>query len=288
MQNRVSAWTLVPYSRIRRAAQDLAVVQRKHLIHALFEADVTRARAAMCAHEQRTGEALSFTAFILACVARAVDEDKTMHAYRKGRRHLILYDNVDVTTLIEGEVDGQKQALFHIVRSANHKTLCEIHREIRFAQKLKAATSPELRGAGFFEALPGWVRRLLLRMAASRPGLWKARGGTVAVTSVGMFGKGMNGWGIPLTCNTLAVTVGGIGAKPGVVDGQIAIREYLSLTVSVDHDIIDGGPATRFCARLKALIESGYALPPDATDHVAGDALRPAVASAHVLARGSR
>jgi pyruvate/2-oxoglutarate dehydrogenase complex dihydrolipoamide acyltransferase (E2) component len=45
--------------------------------------------------------------------------------------------------------------------------------------------------------------------------------------------------------------VGGIGVKPGVVDGHIAIREYLSLTISLNHDLIDGAPAARFTERLK-------------------------------------
>jgi pyruvate/2-oxoglutarate dehydrogenase complex dihydrolipoamide acyltransferase (E2) component len=56
------------------------------------------------------------------------------------------------------------------------------------------------------------------------------------------------------------VTVGGIGEKPALADGHIALREYLSLTISFDHDIIDGGPAARFIKRLKDLIESGYGL----------------------------
>jgi pyruvate/2-oxoglutarate dehydrogenase complex dihydrolipoamide acyltransferase (E2) component len=54
--------------------------------------------------------------------------------------------------------------------------------------------------------------------------------------------------------------VGGIGQKPEVVDGQIALRDYLSLTVSFDHNMIDGAPAARFTERLKDLIESGYGL----------------------------
>ena len=56
------------------------------------------------------------------------------------------------------------------------------------------------------------------------------------------------------------MTVGGIGQKPGVVDGHIAIRDYLSLTISFDHDMIDGAPAARFTQQLKDLIESGYGL----------------------------
>jgi pyruvate/2-oxoglutarate dehydrogenase complex dihydrolipoamide acyltransferase (E2) component len=74
-----------------------------------------------------------------------------------------------------------------------------------------------------------------------------------------MFGEG-GGWGIPLVSHTLSVTLGGIAEKPGVVEGRIEIREYLSLTVSFDHDIIDGAPAARFAERFKDLIESGYGL----------------------------
>jgi pyruvate/2-oxoglutarate dehydrogenase complex dihydrolipoamide acyltransferase (E2) component len=84
--------------------------------------------------------------------------------------------------------------------------------------------------------------------------------GTVGLTSVGMFGNGA-GWGIPASSPTaLMLTVGGIGEKLAMVDGRPVVREYLNLTVSVDHDLIDGAPAARFTQRLKELIESGYGL----------------------------
>ena len=79
------------------------------------------------------------------------------------------------------------------------------------------------------------------------------------LTAVGMFGKG-DGWGIPFIQHTLAVTLGGIGEKPVVVDGQIEIREILSVMVSFDHDIVDGAPAARFVRRFTALIERGCGL----------------------------
>jgi pyruvate/2-oxoglutarate dehydrogenase complex dihydrolipoamide acyltransferase (E2) component len=44
------------------------------------------------------------------------------------------------------------------------------------------------------------------------------------------------------------------------VDGRIEVREYLNMTVSVDHDIVDGAPAARFVNELRELIESGYGL----------------------------
>ncbi len=99
----------------------------------------------------------------------------------------------------------------------------------------------------------------MVRMAERSPQVWKKYRGTVGLTTVGMFGKG-SGWGIPLASHALWITVGGIGEKPGVVDGQIDIREYLSLTLSFDHETIDGAPAARFTQRLIDLIERGYGL----------------------------
>jgi pyruvate/2-oxoglutarate dehydrogenase complex dihydrolipoamide acyltransferase (E2) component len=58
----------------------------------------------------------------------------------------------------------------------------------------------------------------------------------------------------------LTVTLGGIVEKPGVVDGQIKVREYLDVTVSFDHDIIDGAPAARFTRQFRELVEEGYGL----------------------------
>jgi pyruvate/2-oxoglutarate dehydrogenase complex dihydrolipoamide acyltransferase (E2) component len=74
-----------------------------------------------------------------------------------------------------------------------------------------------------------------------------------------MFGNG-SGWAVPFNVHTLAVALGGIAAKPGVVDGRIEIREYLCVTLMFDHDMVDGAPATRFAARFKGLIESCHGL----------------------------
>jgi len=63
------------------------------------------------------------------------------------------------------------------------------------------------------------------------------------------------------------------------VDGQMRVRDYLSLTVSFDHNMIDGAPAARFTQRLQQLIESGYGLP-DAGNSAMDDAIGEHVAAA--------
>ena len=55
-------------------------------------------------------------------------------------------------------------------------------------------------------------------------------------------------------------TLGGIATKPAVVDGQIVPREMLSVTLSFDHDVVDGAPAARFVERLKKLAEGAAGL----------------------------
>jgi pyruvate/2-oxoglutarate dehydrogenase complex dihydrolipoamide acyltransferase (E2) component len=51
-----------------------------------------------------------------------------------------------------------------------------------------------------------------------------------------------------------------VSARPRVVDGQLEVRDVLDLTVTIDHNVVDGAPAARFCAELRALIEDATAL----------------------------
>jgi pyruvate/2-oxoglutarate dehydrogenase complex dihydrolipoamide acyltransferase (E2) component len=105
--------------------------------------------------------------------------------------------------------------------------------------------------------LPALIRRACLATLFKSPRWLKEMNGTVALTAVGMFGSGA-GWGIPVSNHTLQITLGGIAEKPALINGQLENREYLCVTISVDHDIVDGAPAARFVQRLKELIEGGY------------------------------
>ncbi len=266
-------YATLPFPKIRLGAIDLLNKgAQMHIIHGLLEVDVTRARQCIGDHRARTGETWSFTAFIATCLAKAVAENRMMQAYRDWRNRLILFDDVDINIMIERQAQGRAMGTPHILRSANRKTFLELHQEIRNAQSQDVAEH-EFKGMGFYRGMPGWMRAFLWRLIGRMPHLWKKYGGTVGVTAVGMFGRGM-GWGIPVCCNTLTLTLGGIAEKPGVVDGRIEVREYLSMTVSVDHDIIDGASASRFIAHLRQLVESSYGLEPEPYSPQAGGGLR--------------
>jgi hypothetical protein len=77
---------------------------RKHVMYGLLEVDVTHAPR-LREHKSRTGESLSFTAFILACLGRAIAANRGVLAYRDWRGRPVIFDDVDVTTMIEVEFE---------------------------------------------------------------------------------------------------------------------------------------------------------------------------------------
>ncbi len=251
--------TVLPYPRARLLMADGGQLGiQKHTIHGLVEFDVTRARQILHQQKAQSGQALSFSAFILACLGKAIQQNRHMHAYRNWRNQLVIFDEVDVNMLFEVEVDSKKTIRPHIMRGVNTKSIRELHEEIRAFQK-GHSDSRESNFIDWFIKLPGFVRRLFLKALFKNPKMLKEYYGTVLLTSIGMFGTG-SGWGIPVPNHTLQLTLGGIAEKPGVVEHRIEVREFMSVTISFDHDIIDGAPAARFIQRLKDLIESADGL----------------------------
>jgi pyruvate/2-oxoglutarate dehydrogenase complex dihydrolipoamide acyltransferase (E2) component len=255
------SYSIEPISPFRQLVIDgMQLAARRHSIHGLVEIDVTRARERIRKITASTGESLSFTGFIVYCCARAIEEDTHVHAYRDWRNRLVLFDDVDVSLPVERVGEGQPVVLQTVIRAANRKSVWQIHREIRELQTKTLDDTQWGRWLRWYVRVPGCVRRLLFRMVERAPTVLKRFNGTVLVTSVGMFGS-VSGWGIPLPGHTLCVTVGGVGSKPVLHDGTLQSREHLRLTVTFDHDIVDGGPAARFIQRLAELVESGAGIP---------------------------
>lgn len=253
-----------PFPLSRRLVVDTGRLgRRRHRILGLVEVDVSEARRRIRQHKEETGESLSFTAFVLVCLGRAIDRNKYFHARRNLWGRLILFDEVDCTTLIEIDLDGQKFPLAHVVRAINRRSLRSIHEEIRAVQADPAQSDslqlPRWLMTGFL-LLPAPLRDLFYQTMARLPRAFKRQAGTVMVSAVGMFGEG-GGWGIGSgSAYTTSLLLGGIAEKPVFVAGQVEAREILNLTIELDHDIIDGAPASRFVARLKALLEEAEAL----------------------------
>lgn len=266
LSQKTTSYQVVNLSAERRgmaAFQELKA--SRHNMYALLQVDVAFARKFIEDYKSNTGEQLSFTGYLVSCLAHAVDEDKTVQSYRKGSKQLIMFDDVDVGFMLELKRGETRVLTAHVIRAANRKTYWEIHQEIRAAQAHGAPTDAEK--ASWFRTamlLPWPLSRIFMAifqlMVSRDPTIVTSMAGTVGISSVGMFGKGHSGWGISNGSHTLDLVVGGTSRKLEEVDGKIESHEILDITIIFDHDMIDGAPAARFTRRLVELIESGYGL----------------------------
>lgn len=254
-----------PASRI--ASVDICELsRRRHTIQALIEVDVTKPRQ-MLRELKKKREKVSFTAFVIKCIGCVCEEYKSIHAYKKGKTKIVMFDDVDVSLIVERVVQGESVPLPLVIRKTNEKSVSQIFLEIRKAQQQSIESESDyVLGGGLkssvmklYYALPGFARRLALKSMMQNPLRAKKYMGSVAVTALGMMGQ-MDGWFVPMSVHPLCVAVGSIVKKPCVTGDGVGIREYVYLTVLADHDVVDGAPAARALARLTELMTQGYGL----------------------------
>jgi pyruvate/2-oxoglutarate dehydrogenase complex dihydrolipoamide acyltransferase (E2) component len=230
----------------------------------LLEANVAGIREQLAALREHGGEPVSITSYIAKTFACAVAADKRMQAYRLGRSRLVVFDDIDLAFMIEREWQGEPIPVFFIVRAAQHKTVQEIHRELRAAREAPlGATGPMSALEMQFFRLPAFLRRVLWFFIRRNPYWFKDLAGTAGVTSMGMYGSGAT-TGVPITPMTLTLTIGTMEKKLTLENGHPVERDIVHLSLSVDHDVIDGAPLMRFAERLRQLLRDGAALAPSA------------------------
>jgi len=239
---------------------------RQHHVKALLEFDVTEARRLIKEYRNSAKNALSFTAWLIKTISCTLEEFQSAHAYLKGKRKLVQFDDIDISITVEREYEGQLVPLPCVIRETNKKSFVDITNEISNAKNQPLSKEDIVLGSkrnkfsdSLYYPLPGFIRRYFWRFVLSRPKLAKKLMGSVIITSVGMMGK-INGWFIHSSVHPLSFGVGSIIKKPAVINNKIEIREMLNMTVLINHDVIDGADMARFISKLSANIESGLNL----------------------------
>jgi len=242
-----------------------AVAAASPRVSGLIEVDVTNALAKIAEIEKKENYKVSMTGFSVKCVAQAVLDNMHLNSYRR-RRKLIIFDNVDVSIIVElTRKDGKKVPYNYVIRKAETKSLRMITDEIREAQSKTIEAQEQLtRGTtaymGFYSILPRFFRIWVIRKLLSNPFYLKKLIGTVGITSLGMFIKGQGGWAVPFSDKTLNLAFGGIKSNAILKDGKIEERKLLCTTFLFDHDIVDGAPAARFVKRFSELMGDTFYL----------------------------
>lgn len=259
--NKKQGYRIVPFTVNRQmVAASTSVGREQSNIHAIVEVDISKPRQWIREIKKRTGESLSLTAYVTTCLAKAILEYPNFNSFRKGRK-LIILDDVTISVLVEREINGEIVPENLGIRAAQFKTYRQIHEEIRAAQEHSSDGLGGLSGITWLRLIPAFLFRIFVQIASKNIRMME-RYGAVGVTAVGMFGnKNQALWVVPIVGGaTVAVAVGGIVERPCISDGQLESHEHLCLTITFNHDIVDGAPAARFVKRFSELLMSGELL----------------------------
>jgi pyruvate dehydrogenase E2 component (dihydrolipoamide acetyltransferase) len=166
---------------------------------------------------------ISFNDIVIKAVANALADHPEANAHWNGD-HIRYFNRVHVGVAVAIE-DG---LITPVVFDADRKSISQISNEVK--------------------QLAGLARNRRLQPD-------QYTGSTFSVSNLGMFGIDQFTAIInPPEAGILAV--GGVEAKPVVVDGEIQVRQRMRVTMSCDHRVIDGATGAKFLQAVKLLFEN--------------------------------
>ena len=170
---------------------------------------------------------VSFNTFFIAIVARALRHFPWLNACLVDDE-IRFYEAINVALA----VDTERGLLAPVVRNADRLDLVAIQRESEalIARAQEGTSLPD-----------------------------DLNGGTFTITNLGAFD--VDGFTPIINQPQSAILgIGRIVPRPAGVEGDVVLRESVTLSLSFDHRIVDGGPAARFLQRIKQLVERPFAL----------------------------
>ena len=259
----------IPYPSSRQLTFDVGKIGlAKHHVRALLEVDVTEARR-LIKQSRQGGRKISFTPWLIKAIADCVALHPPVAGLNDARRNRVLaFEDVDISMVVEKDVNGTRVPLPYVIRRADKKTLGQIQEEIEAAKSQPVKSEGDYvlgegqsaLGMKVFLRLPQWLRLLLMRwLVLNHPQRVKDMMGTVMITTAGMVGH-TRGWIMPFSMHPLCLAFGSLNEQAAVYKGEIQKREILHLTVLIDHDVIDGVPAARFVDDLVKKLQAGVGL----------------------------
>jgi pyruvate dehydrogenase E2 component (dihydrolipoamide acetyltransferase) len=165
---------------------------------------------------------LSYTAILIKVIATVIKEYPIFHSKITENNQIEIISDINIGIAVDID-DG---LIVPVLKNANEKNLRVICKELE-------------------ELTTRSKKRILSEMDLS--------GGIITLTNLGMYGVR---YFSPIL-NYPEASILGVGAiedKPLVNNGKIEIGSILTLSLTHDHRIIDGGPAARFLNAIKELI----------------------------------
>ena len=221
----LGAVTTIPLQGMRRAVAERMTrsVREAPQFALMIEVDMRRAEAMRLAFNRGEGAKITHTAIVLKACAWALTKHRLANACLAGEEiHLLSEVNIGVAVALE------EGLIVPVVHDADQKGIAEIAQEI-------ADLSLHARDG-----------RLTAR---------DLTGGTFTVSNLGMFGIDQF-TAIINPPESAILAVGRVANRAGEIeDGKIGLIPTMSLTLTVDHRVLDGATAARFLHDIGLAIE---------------------------------
>ncbi len=247
-----------PYPRLRSFILDvMAEGRRKNIINLLMDVNASCIKEQLRSRAERTGQHLSITCYLAHTLACSVADHPQMQAYRKGAGTLVLFDDVDLSVMVERDIGEALMPVTCIVRAANRTGLTLLQDALQSAKSCPLGQDGPMSALQmFFFKAPRGLRRIIWWWTRRDPHLFKQLVGTVGITSMGMYATGA-AVVQPITPMTLTLSIGSISTRCERRAEELIETEILHLNFSADHDIIDGAPLMRFADEFRRRLEAG-------------------------------
>jgi len=225
----------VPITHLRKMIANAMRASKHNAAHVTHvdEADVTdlvaHYRRAKPVIEERTGIRFTLLPFFIKALVATLEKYPIFNASVDEEQQEILfkkYYNIGVA------VDTPVGLIVPVIRDADRKDMVEIAAEV--ADKAERARSREL-------------------------ALDELKGGSCTITNIGPLG---GVFATPIINQPELAIIGlhAIKERPEVVNGEIAIRKMMYLSISFDHRYIDGAEAARFMSDMVRLVSEPMVL----------------------------
>jgi pyruvate/2-oxoglutarate dehydrogenase complex dihydrolipoamide acyltransferase (E2) component len=222
--------------------------RRKNTVHMLFEADATFIFDQLQRINGELVTKITLTSYIAKVLADTVAANPHMHAYRHGQKKLVLFDNVDLSVIVERKIEEDvRMPVHYVVHSANQKTLGNIDHELKAAKTtpLYGNDRPLTNLEAHFLSWPRLIRRFFWFFIRRDPHVFRIVAGTVGITSLPAQTAHPMNW-TPITPTTLTLVIGAVSPVVNIVNGLAVERQTIHLNLAFDHDVIDGAQVMRF------------------------------------------
>jgi len=254
-----AAHRVSPYPVMRNIVLDImAEGRRKNTIHMPFDADATAILDQLHEINAERKQKITLTSYIAKALADTVAADTRLQAYRNTRGQLVMFDDVDLSVMIERKVDGVRMPIPHIVRAVNKLALAPLNDNLVTAQRapLYSDAGPLSKLEAQFFTMPRFIRKLVWFFIRRDPHLFREVAGTVGLTSLPAY-LSHRAAGTPISPMTLTLLVGAISPQLVMINGEVREKKIIQMNLAADHDVVDGAQMMHFLIDFRARLSRG-------------------------------